>query len=50
MPLTSAPKSQPDAIELAIATDKVCFIIAKARAFDAKEGDADPDFGFERNR
>jgi hypothetical protein len=45
MPLTSTPESQPDTSELAIATDKVCFIIAKARAFDAKEGDADPDSG-----
>lgn len=29
----------------AIATDKVCYIIVKAREFDAKEGNADPDSG-----
>ena len=26
-------------------TEKVCYIIAKAREFDGKEGDADPDAG-----
>jgi hypothetical protein len=30
---------------LGIATDKVGFIILKAREFDAKEGDSDPDEG-----
>jgi hypothetical protein len=34
-----------DAIELGISTEKVRFIIVKARQFDAKEGDADPDEG-----
>jgi len=34
-----------DVIELGISTDKVRFIIVKARQFDAKEGDADPDEG-----
>ena len=31
--------------ELQIATDKVCFIIIKARQFDGKEGVSDPDSG-----
>ncbi|MGX4807382.1 DUF3775 domain-containing protein [Bradyrhizobium guangdongense] len=31
--------------ELAISADKVAFIIEKAREFDVKEGDADPDSG-----
>jgi hypothetical protein len=35
----------PDSIELAIATEKVCHIILKAREFDAKEADSDPDSG-----
>ena len=43
MPLTSSPA--PDAPTLGIAADKVCFIIVKARAFDAKELDSDPDSG-----
>jgi hypothetical protein len=30
---------------LGINTDKVCFIIAKARMFDVKEGVSDPDSG-----
>lgn len=30
---------------LAINTDKVCFVIAKARMFDVKEGVSDPDSG-----
>jgi hypothetical protein len=34
-----------DTIELGISTEKVRFIIVKARQFDAKEGDADPDEG-----
>lgn len=38
----SAPETAP---QLAIATDKVGFIILKARAFDAKEGLADDDSG-----
>ncbi|RTE90303.1 DUF3775 domain-containing protein [Bradyrhizobium sp. LVM 105] len=31
--------------ELAISADKVAFIIEKAREFDVKEGDSDPDSG-----
>jgi hypothetical protein len=34
-----------DVIELAISVEKVRYIIVKARQFDAKEGDADPDEG-----
>ncbi|HEY3639232.1 MAG TPA: DUF3775 domain-containing protein [Rhizomicrobium sp.] len=37
--------ADPDTIDLDIATEKVCHIILKARAWDAKEGDADPDSG-----
>lgn len=32
-----------DVIELGISVEKVRFIIVKARQFDAKEGDSDPD-------
>jgi hypothetical protein len=35
----------PAGVELAINPEKVCFIIAKARAFDAKEDVSDPDSG-----
>ncbi|HEX3484585.1 MAG TPA: DUF3775 domain-containing protein [Micropepsaceae bacterium] len=35
----------PPGVELAINPDKVCHIIAKARAFDAKEDISDPDSG-----
>jgi len=34
-----------DVVELGISTEKVRFVIVKARQFDAKEGDADPDEG-----
>ena len=34
-----------DVIELGISVEKVRFIIVKARQFDAKEDDADPDEG-----
>jgi hypothetical protein len=46
MPPGSASRVDSD-IELGIATDKVCHLIVKARAFDAKEAeaDADPDSG-----
>jgi len=40
--------SEPDVTELpdlGINSDKVCFVIAKARQFDVKEGDSDPDSG-----
>jgi hypothetical protein len=45
MPIETDPPVDPDTIDLAIATEKVCHIIVKARAFDVKEGDADPDSG-----
>jgi len=35
----------PDLPELNIATDKIAFIVEKAREFDVKEGDSDPDAG-----
>jgi hypothetical protein len=35
----------PDSPTLDIATDKLAFIIEKARAFDVKESDSDPDSG-----
>jgi hypothetical protein len=35
----------PDSPTLNIATDKLAFIIEKARAFDVKESDRDPDSG-----
>jgi hypothetical protein len=35
----------PDVPELNIATDKIAFIVEKAREFDVKEGDSDPDAG-----
>jgi hypothetical protein len=37
--------SMTDLPELAIATNKVCFILSKARQFDAKEGLTDQDSG-----
>ena len=36
---------RPPGVELGINPDKVCHIIAKARAFDAKEDISDPDSG-----
>src|ERR1700689_2746944 len=36
---------EEDAPDLGVATEKVRFIILKARQFDAKEEDADPDEG-----
>lgn len=35
----------PEGVELGINPDKVCHIIARARQFDVKEGDSDPDSG-----
>jgi uncharacterized protein DUF3775 len=35
----------PETPELGLAIDKVGYIIVKAREFDEKEGDADPDSG-----
>jgi hypothetical protein len=45
MPLTATPIADTEAIELGIATDKVCYIIARARQFDAKEANSDPNSG-----
>jgi uncharacterized protein DUF3775 len=45
---TAAEKKEDAALELpdlGIAAEKVRFIIVKARQFDAKEGDSDPDEG-----
>ena len=44
MPL-SAESEDKEAPTLNIAAEKVRFIIIKARQFDAKEGDSDPDEG-----
>jgi Protein of unknown function (DUF3775) len=41
----AAKPDETDLPELGISTEKVRFIIIKARQFDAKEGDADPDEG-----
>ena len=38
-------QNDPEDVDLAIALDKVCFIIAKAREFDVKEAPSDPDPG-----
>src|SRR3954471_1251972 len=45
MPAATQPQIDTDSLELGIATDKVCYIIVKARQFDVKEGNADPDSG-----
>jgi Protein of unknown function (DUF3775) len=45
MPTEAEPPVDPDTIDTGIATEKVCHIIVKARVFDAKEADADPDSG-----
>lgn len=42
MPAAAKSEETP---ELGIAVEKVDFIIVKARQFDAKEGDSDPDEG-----
>ena len=42
MPLAASTPKPPT---LDIATDKLAFIIEKAREFDVKEGDSDPDSG-----
>jgi hypothetical protein len=44
MPLTAKP-DETELPELGISTEKVRFVIVKARQFDAKEGDSDPDEG-----
>jgi hypothetical protein len=43
--LTTDPPEADDEQELAISPEKVFFIIVKAREFDVKEGDSDPDSG-----
>lgn len=45
MSMKATPPVESDEVELGIATDKVCHIIWKARQFDVKEADADPDSG-----
>ena len=45
MALSPQTEADTDTVELGIATDKVCFIIVKARQFDVKEGNADPNSG-----
>jgi hypothetical protein len=45
MPIEIDSAPDPETIDLGIATEKVCHIIIKARAYDAKEGDSDPDSG-----
>jgi len=45
MPLTATSAEENDSVELGIATDKVCYIIARARQFDAKEANSDPNSG-----
>jgi hypothetical protein len=44
MPLTAKP-DETVLPELGISAEKVRFLIVKARQFDAKEGDSDPDEG-----
>ena len=36
-----------DAVTLTISPEKVCFIIIKAKEFDAKDEVTEPDFGIE---
>jgi hypothetical protein len=47
MPLTTKGKPEADMElpELGVAPEKVRFVIVKARQFDAKEGESDPDEG-----
>ena len=47
MPLTTKGKPEADTElpELGVAPEKVRFVIVKARQFDAKEADSDPDEG-----
>ena len=45
MPIKAPPSAEPDQMELGVATDKVCHVILKARQFDVKVADADPDSG-----
>ena len=43
--IVSSDPELPTGVELGINIDKVCTIIAKARQFDAKEANSDPDSG-----
>ena len=47
MPLTTKgkPEDERELPELGVAAENVRFVIVKARQFDAKEGDSDPDEG-----
>lgn len=45
MPIANKPMPDTETIELGIATEKVCHIVVKARAWNAKVADADPDSG-----
>ena len=45
MALSPQTEADTDTLELGIATDKVCYIIVKARQFDVKEGVSDPNSG-----
>jgi hypothetical protein len=43
--IVAATDEPPPGVALGINPDKVCFVIAKARVFDAKEDISDPDSG-----
>jgi hypothetical protein len=45
MAIIEADEDEEDVPELTIPEDKLAFIIEKAREFDVKEGDSDPDSG-----
>ena len=47
MPLTTKgkPEAEKELPELGVAPEKVRFVIVKARQFDAKEGESDPEEG-----
>lgn len=43
--VVEAPGSEPDGDALELDLAKICFIVVKARAFDAQEGVVEPDYG-----
>jgi hypothetical protein len=45
MPIAAENNDEKELPELGVAPEKVRFVIVKARQFDAKEGDSDPDEG-----
>jgi Protein of unknown function (DUF3775) len=45
MPTAQEQAVDTESLELGIASDKVCYIIVKARQFDVKEGVSDPNSG-----